>query len=234
MAESAGTTRRPRPAPQHWGQTRVRPGQTGVRPRSERGQTGVRPGSRRGSDTGTDQGLTPWLAEYLQRRIHVTAWLLDHWNAPPPEHDSVVDAAQAHETLRSLERIFVEVERRHPTSAARLGWANGPLADRSSAPPFTTAVDWPNEFETTLPVRGGLGLFLTEVLSNAMRHGAAGSSPHVAIQCDRVRKELIFSVENRRRTTFPGRRASMADCHCCRAWRACSAGRTSAPRRMTY
>jgi hypothetical protein len=27
----------------------------------------------------------------------------------------------------------------------------------------------------TLPVRGGLGFFLTEVLSNAMRHGVAGS-----------------------------------------------------------
>ena len=52
-------------------------------------------------------------------------------------------------------------------------------------------------------MRGGLGLFLTEVLSNAMRHGAAGSSPHVAVQCDRVRKELIFSVENRRRDDGP-------------------------------
>jgi len=114
----------------------------------------------------------------------------------------VVDAAQAHETLRSLERIFVEVSD-DTDLRSRLGWANGPLADRSTASPFTAAVDWPQEFETTLPVRGGLGLFLTEVLSNAMRHGAAGSSPHVAVQCDRVRKELIFSVENRRRDDSP-------------------------------
>ena len=35
-------------------------------------------------------------------------------------------------------------------------------------------------------------------------------------------------------TMVPDRRASMADSHCCRAWRACSAGRTSAPRRMAY
>ena len=114
----------------------------------------------------------------------------------------MVDAAQAHETLRSLERIFVEVSD-DTDLRSRLGWANGPLADRSTASPFTAAVDWPQEFETTLPVRGGLGLFLTEVLSNAMRHGAAGSSPHVAVQCDRVRKELIFSVENRRRDDGP-------------------------------
>ena len=43
--------------------------------------------------------LSPWLAEYLQRRIHVTGWLLDHWRDPPPAHDSVVDAAQVEETL---------------------------------------------------------------------------------------------------------------------------------------
>ena len=97
---------------------------------SDTGQTRVRHGS--------DPGLTPWLAEYLQRRIHVTAWLLDHWDAPPPEHDSVVDAAQAHETLRSLERIFAEVSD-DTDLRSRLGWANGPLADRSSASPFTTA-----------------------------------------------------------------------------------------------
>ena len=27
--------------------------------------------------------VSPWLAEYLQRRIHVTGWLLDHWNERP-------------------------------------------------------------------------------------------------------------------------------------------------------
>jgi len=32
-----------------------------------------------------------------------------------------------------------------------------------------------------------------------MRHGATGSSPHVTMQCDRVRKELVFAIENRRR-----------------------------------
>jgi hypothetical protein len=151
---------------------------------------GVRPES--------DPALTPWLAEYLQRRIHVIAWLLDHWDGPPPEHDSVVDAAQAKETLASLERIFAEV-RSDTDLRARLGWANGPLASGGSQPPFAISIDWPDEFETTLPVRGGLGFFLTEVLSNTMRHGAPGSIPQVTIQCDRVRRELVFRVDNERR-----------------------------------
>lgn len=146
--------------------------------------------------------LNPWLAEYLQRRIHVTAWLLDHWDQLPPPHDSIVDAAQAHETLSSLERIFGEV-RRDDDLRSRLGWANGPLSDAGSREPFEAFVDWPQEFETTLPVRGGLGFFLTEVLSNAMRHGAAGSAPRVSIQCDRVRKEAAFVVENECRDDRP-------------------------------
>ena len=60
-------------------------------------------------------------------------------------------------------------------------------------------MEWPAEFETTLPVRGGLGFFLTEVLSNAMRHGVPGSTPRVAIRCDRVKGELVFEVQNDRR-----------------------------------
>jgi hypothetical protein len=147
---------------------------------------------------GSPPELSQWLAEYLQRRIHVIAWLLDHWNQPPPAHDSVIDAAQAHETLNSLERVFAEV-RLDSDLRSRLGWANGPLSDSGDGPPFVASVDWPAEFETTLPVRGGLGFFLTEVLSNAMRHGAARSTPRVAIRCDRVKKELAFEVDNDRR-----------------------------------
>jgi hypothetical protein len=139
-----------------------------------------------------------WLAEYLQRRIHVIAWLLDHWDGPAPPHDAVVDGAQAHETLASLERMFADVKG-DTDLRARLGWANGPLATGGSQQPFATTIDWPDEFETTLPVRGGLGFFLTEVLSNAMRHGAAGSMPDVTIRCDRVKRELAFRVENERR-----------------------------------
>ncbi|MEO6213589.1 MAG: hypothetical protein ABIP65_08180 [Vicinamibacterales bacterium] len=142
--------------------------------------------------------LSPWLAEYLQRRIHVTGWLLDHWHEPPPPHDSVVDAAQAHETLASLEQIFAEV-RRDSDVRSRLGWTNGPLSVDTRAPTFAASVEWTEEFETTLPVRGGLGFFLTEVLANAMRHGAAGSTPQVTIRSDRVKNEVLFVLENERR-----------------------------------
>jgi hypothetical protein len=142
--------------------------------------------------------LSPWLAEYLQRRIHVTAWLLDHWHQSPPGHDSVVDAAQVDETLHSLERVFTEV-RRDSELRARIGWTNGPLSTDTGAAPFLASVDWPVEFDATLPVRGGLGFFLTEVLANAMRHGAAGSTPRLIVRCDRVRTEAHFIVENERR-----------------------------------
>lgn len=147
---------------------------------------------------GSAPALTTWIAEYLERRIHVTGWLLDHWDQDPPTHDSVVDAAQAAETLASLERVFDEA-RKDAELRARLDWANGPLSRESGAPPFSATLDWPHDYQMTLPVRGGLGFFLTEALSNAMRHGAPGSVPHVVIRCDRIRKELEFAVENDRR-----------------------------------
>jgi hypothetical protein len=151
--------------------------------------------------------LGTWLAEYLERRIHVTGWLLDHWDQEPPTHDSVVDAAQAAETLASLERVFGEA-RNDAELRARLDWANGPLSTQNGAPSFDVTLDWPADYQMTLPVRGGLGFFLTEALSNAMRHGAPGSVPRVVAQCDRVRKELEFIVENARRGELPGSRSS--------------------------
>jgi hypothetical protein len=150
--------------------------------------------------------LSAWLAEYLERRVHVTAWLLDHWDGEPPTHDAVVDGAQASETLSSLERVFAEA-RRDPELRSRLGWANGPLSSPSPRPTFSASVDWPAEYEMTLPVRGGLGFFLTEALSNAMRHGAPGSVPGVTVRCDRVRKELEVTIENERRDPRPASRS---------------------------
>ena len=143
-----------------------------------------------------DGRLAPWLAEYLQRRIHVIAWLLDHWDQAPPPHDSVVDAAQAHDTIGSLQRVFEEA-RRDADIRGRLGWTNGPLSDPQGPQAFSTSIDWPDEFETTLPVRGGLGFVLTEVLANAMRHGSPDEPPCLTITCDRVKKEIAFVVENR-------------------------------------
>ena len=146
------------------------------------------------ADAAADPSVA-WLAEYLQRRIHVSAWLLDHWDAPAPAHEAVVDAAQARETLRSLERIFSAVSR-DLNLRTRLGWMNGPLSRDIDTSPFASTVEWPDEFETTLPVRGGLGFFLTEVLSNAMKHGTATTRPEISITCDRIRNELVFVVRN--------------------------------------
>ena len=47
--------------------------------------------------------LTKWLAEYLERRLTVASWLLDHWDASPPlDRDSVVDAEQCRVTIASV------------------------------------------------------------------------------------------------------------------------------------
>jgi hypothetical protein len=45
-------------------------------------------------------------------------------------------------------------------------------------------------------VRGGFGLFLGEVLTNAVRHGRPATTPRVTMACDRVRRELTCTVVN--------------------------------------
>jgi PAS domain-containing protein len=141
--------------------------------------------------------LTMWLAEYLERRLTVASWLLDHWDAAPPlDRDSVVDAEQCRVTLSRFEAIFRRV-REDRELRARLHWDNGTLAVRSpDGRVLETCLDWPAAFEIVCPVRGGFGLFLSEVLANAVRHGRPGTVPVVMIRGDRVRKEIAFRVEN--------------------------------------
>jgi len=141
--------------------------------------------------------FTAWLAEYLERRITVSAWLLDHWDAVPPlAQETVVDRDQVDATLARFTRIFRYV--RHDAGLrARLHWDNGTLS--AAAPDdrvLDVHVDWPAGFAFTCPVRGGVGWFLGEVLTNAVRHGLPGTVPRVTITGDRVRKELAFRVEN--------------------------------------
>ena len=141
--------------------------------------------------------LTVWLAEYLERRLTVASWLLDHWDASPPlERDSVVDAEQCRVTVARFEAIFRRV-REDRELRARLHWDNGTLAGRSpDNRVLETRLDWPEAVEIICPVRGGFGLFLSEVLANAVRHGLPGTVPSVTIGADRVRKEVVFRVEN--------------------------------------
>jgi PAS domain-containing protein len=141
--------------------------------------------------------LTAWLAEYLERRLTVASWLLDHWDASPPlDPDSIVDAEQCRVTVARFEAIFKRV-RDDRELRARLHWDNGTLAAGSpDGRVLETCIDWPESFEIICPVRGGFGLFVSEVLANAVRHGRPGTVPVVTIRGDRVRKEIAFRVEN--------------------------------------
>jgi PAS domain-containing protein len=136
-----------------------------------------------------------WLSEYLSRRIAVSAWLLDNWDASPPlPPDSVVDAAQVRATLEQFRQILLIV-REDRELRSRLHWQNGTLSAASGGV-LDVRFDWPETFELTCPIRGGVGWFLGEVIANAVGHGAPGTTPRVVVRGDRVRRELAFEVEN--------------------------------------
>jgi PAS domain-containing protein len=141
-------------------------------------------------------GFAAWLSEYLERRLTVTAWLLDHWDAAPPlAREIVIDGAQASATIARLTSVF-EAARRDRTLRARLHWDNGTLAGPGDGAVLDVAIDWPDDYVVTCPVRGGFGLFVGELVTNAVRHGRPSTRPRVRITCDRVRKELTLVVEN--------------------------------------
>jgi hypothetical protein len=146
--------------------------------------------ARRGADE-----FALWLAEYLERRISVTAWLLDHWDASLPlPRPHVIDSDQARATIARLRDVLAHVAADRELRS-RLHWDNGTL---SSPQPATLDVhlDWPDDADVTCPVRGGFGLFLNELVANATRHGTPGSTPRLSISCDRVRGELVCLLEN--------------------------------------
>jgi PAS domain-containing protein len=137
-----------------------------------------------------------WLADYLERRLVVTGWLLDHWDAVPPlGRDHVVDVGQIRATLERLNAVLI-VARDDRELRSRLHWDNGTLAGHQRPAAIDVHIDWPAAFVLTLPIRGGAGLFLGEVVANAVRHGRPGTTPLVSIQADVVRREIVFRVEN--------------------------------------
>ena len=159
-------------------------------------------------DAGDTGDFAAWLSEYLERRLTVTAWLLDHWDAVPPlARDSAIDGAQATATVARLGAVF-EAARRDRNLRARLHWDNGALAGPPSpdgaaavagavaGAVLDVAIDWPADYLVTCPVRGGFGLFVGELITNAIRHGRPSTRPRVQIRCDRVRKELTLVIDN--------------------------------------
>jgi hypothetical protein len=137
-----------------------------------------------------------WLADYLERRISVAAWLLDHWDASPPlPPDTIVGAAQFAAILERW-RIILDVVRGDRELRGRLHWDNGVLAAPGKGEVLDARVDWPVTYQFTMPVRGAFGLFVGEVIANAVRHGAPRSTVRARVSCDRVRRELMFEVEN--------------------------------------
>jgi PAS domain-containing protein len=138
-----------------------------------------------------------WLSEYLSRRITVSAWLLEHWDARPPlPPDSAIDGDQIRATLDRFQRIL-GIAQSDRDLRSRLHWDNGTLsAAAGDGRMLAVDLDWPASLEIMCPIRGGLGWFLGEVLANAVRHGAPGTTPQVAIHGDRVRREFAFRVQN--------------------------------------
>lgn len=136
-----------------------------------------------------------WLAGYVDRRVRVTAWVFDHWDAEPPLLPAcAIEAGQARETLSALQRVF-ELAAADPDLRSSLHWDNGALSN-STGEALAVHLDWPSEVWFPLPVRGGFGLFLEEVLVNAVRHGRPGTTPRLAVSHDPGRAELLFEVEN--------------------------------------
>lgn len=144
--------------------------------------------------------FTRWLVRYLERRLAVTGWLLEHWHAEPPLPPEITcEASHVRATLERLGRIF-GVVRDDAELRSRLHWDNGVLSEsadpKCSNQPFELGFDWPDEHLFTSPVRGGVGLFFEEALVNALRHGRPGSCPRVDLCFDPVRRELRCEVEN--------------------------------------
>jgi hypothetical protein len=150
---------------------------------------------RRGAERPEERHLAAWLAAYLERRVRVTAWLLHHWGAEPPLPPACsIEAEQARETSVALARVF-ELARADAELRSSLHWDNGVLA-APAAEALSLRLDWPPGYWFPLPVAGGFGLFLGEVLVNAVQHGRPGSRVGLAIALDRGRRELAFEVDN--------------------------------------
>ena len=140
-----------------------------------------------------------WLSGYIQRRISLSAWVLNHWETMGPlPPDCIIEVGHAKATLERLDQIFCMV-RQDTNLRAQLHWNNGILSDgacETGRGILDLRFSWPPEYSFFCPVRGGFGFFLGEVLVNAVRHGRPGGRVSTRIRLDPIRKELIFEVSN--------------------------------------
>ena len=150
-------------------------------------------------ETPEARAFAMWLSEYLERRLTVTGWLLDHWDFSASEPaEVVIDASQARATVDRLADVFA-LARGDRDLRARLHWSNGVLSTAPTDPTqpvLNVRIDWPSSVVIGCPVRGGFGVFIGELLTNAIRHGASGSVPEVTMSFDRVRRDVQFTLSN--------------------------------------
>jgi hypothetical protein len=151
-------------------------------------------------DTPEARAFGIWLSEYLERRLTVTGWLLDHWDFEVPEPaEVVIDASQAQATVDRLCQVF-ELARRDRDLRARLHWSNGVLSEIPPGSPrhavLDVRIDWPAAVVISCSVRGGFGVFVGELLTNAIRHGSPGTVPRLEVTFDRVRRDVQFRLTN--------------------------------------
>lgn len=144
-----------------------------------------------------------WLAEYLLRRLHVSQWVLGRWGGPPRRGaDRILGPEHLGGMLDQYERIFALV-RGDARLRARLHWNNGVLAagprdgevaERGAV--IEREIDWPEGYRLTVPADGVFGFLLGELLVNAIKHGAPGSTLELEAVVDRGRRELSLRLRN--------------------------------------
>lgn len=140
-----------------------------------------------------------WLSSYLSERIQLLAWTLEHWGERPRlTEQCIIERETVKRTLQRFDEVFlVAAADRHLRE--RLHWNNGPISNRgnvSEGSIIETSFDWDEDVCFAVPRDGVFGFFLSEALTNAARHGKAGSRIHVEVELNRTRNELAFRVEN--------------------------------------
>lgn len=149
-----------------------------------------------GSQDSSKESFAVWLSAYLSQRIQLISWTLENWGGQPAKTDQrVIERENVRRTLEKYEQVF-QVAARDRSLRERLHWNNGPAVDSSSRRIIETVLDWDDGSGFAVPREGVFGFFLGEVLTNAIRHGKAGSAIAIKISEQRNRNEIHFEIKN--------------------------------------